>query len=252
MAYHKRKNLIYEDLWADIIEDIDQRYDPGRAATGKLHSKLQKYRVLYNWGMIMNNKLAQRWRLPGNLGGLCPLCGQPDSTGHLVGGCEAPEIKGIRIALHQRLVARIVKAIGKGANGNYTILADGLTTHKTVPTPAVTHLPDWVTAETTTRPDIILVERHTGRHLPKQLTNTKLATYQHHLKFHAVEVGFVRDFEREETLRRKSKQHQGVDRPTGPRKFVNALRAAGWQAHQSTVLIGRGGTIYKHTEETWE
>jgi ribonuclease HI len=250
LSAQTRPGLVYENLWKDIHEDIDQQYDPGAVQMGRLHSKLQKYRVLYNWGMIMNNKLAQRWRLPGNQGGRCPLCGRPDSTGHLVGGCEAPELKSIRIAIHQRLVARIVKAIGKGSKGNYTILADGLTAHQRVPTPAVTALPEWVSEDRTTRPDIVLVEHHVGATLPKRCPRPKVTKLKQRLRFHAIEVGFIRDFEYDDAVTRKGAQHQGKRSENGPTKCVNALRVAGWKAQQSTILMGRGGTIYKHTEDT--
>ena len=90
--------------------------DPGVTWAQKHHTMLAR------WGMLWNQKLAHRYgKAPHDN---CPRCGQPDSVGHLLGGCT--ETQGLRTARHDQAVKIIQRAISKSAlKGQFTIMDAG-------------------------------------------------------------------------------------------------------------------------------
>jgi hypothetical protein len=83
------------------------------------------------WGLIWNRKSAVRFRKGGRQGVVpddtsCPLCGQPDSTGHILGGCSRTDMQGCYIKRHDQAVKLVCKAIAKGQySGCFTIMDAG-------------------------------------------------------------------------------------------------------------------------------
>jgi RNase H. len=56
--------------------------------------------ILYRGGHIFNNKLAYRYRLVDSP--RCPLCGQPDSQAHILGGCRHPHMHALYCLRHNQ------------------------------------------------------------------------------------------------------------------------------------------------------
>ena len=81
------------------------------------------------WGHLWNRKLAHRYGRAASPN--CPLCGQPDSAGHLLGGgqphlCTDPAVVRMRIARHDEAVCIIHRDIAKTPlHGDYTIMDAG-------------------------------------------------------------------------------------------------------------------------------
>ena len=57
---------------------------------------------------------------------LCPLCSQPDSASHILGGCAHvhPEMKKMVIYRHDEAHSIIINTVNKGKKGSCLIIAD--------------------------------------------------------------------------------------------------------------------------------
>ena len=84
------------------------------------------------WGKEYNAKYAVQTRMPyasnGKLDGLCPMsrCGKADGCGHMLGGCENPDIKSIINKRHNEATQLLYKAImSSDVGGCYTIVDAG-------------------------------------------------------------------------------------------------------------------------------
>ena len=70
---------------------------------------------------------AHMFKIPGGpitTNDACPLCGQPDSGSHMLGGCSHPEIKKMTIFRHNEAHRLMLKGIIKGRIGSFLIIAD--------------------------------------------------------------------------------------------------------------------------------
>ena len=75
------------------------------------------------WGQLYNNKLAYRYGKAPNP--LCPSCKtEPDSVGHMLGGCQEPTCKAMAIQRHNEAVRIIQKSVTKSGpfGGCYCIM----------------------------------------------------------------------------------------------------------------------------------
>eukprot|EP00877_Chromochloris_zofingiensis_P013965 jgi/Chrzof1/8822/Cz03g25240.t1 len=73
--------------------------------------------------MNRTNKAAYTPQGPPSTGD-CPLCGRPDSIGHMVGECTHPEITALRVERHNSTTRILLKHVRKGEHGGHYILAD--------------------------------------------------------------------------------------------------------------------------------
>jgi len=82
---------------------------------------------------------------PVAIDNLCPLCGQPDSRSHILGGCAHPEMRKMVIYRHDEAHRIIINAINKGRKGSFLIIAD-VDTAATLGNLGVHHkrIPKWV------------------------------------------------------------------------------------------------------------
>ena len=76
---------------------------------------------------------------------MCPLCGQPDSGSHMLGGCTHPEVKKMVIHRYDEAHRIIINAINKGKKGSSLLIAD-VGTATTLGNLGVHHkrIPEWV------------------------------------------------------------------------------------------------------------
>ena len=109
-----------------------------------------RYGQLWNKHMAFIRNMPYRNGLGVARNDSCPLCGQPDSGSHILGGCGHPEMKKAYISRHNAAGRLILKAIQSGAKGNCFTIADigshdkleGIETQGT-------RLPAWLISEDT-------------------------------------------------------------------------------------------------------
>ena len=138
---------------------------------------------------VLKSRFSQLWHIhmfrvpyfrgsPIATNDACPLCGQPDSRSHMLGGCLHPEMKKMTIFRHDEAHKMMLKGIIKGRMGSFLVVADVGKTEKLGPM-GVHHkrIPEWVLpnstlatryedvqeARSTLRPDIMIVELDTRR-----------------------------------------------------------------------------------------
>ncbi len=121
---------IYVTAWAATVPymlgDISNQFWSTPRVTASMVTMLLKYR----FGQLWNMKIAYRQQRPyfPGLGppqsDRCPHCGQPDSGGHILGGCMKPTFKAMYIHRHDPAMRLILKAISKGNHGGYHTIAD--------------------------------------------------------------------------------------------------------------------------------
>ena len=195
--------------------------------------------MLARWGMLYNQKLAHRYgRAPNDQ---CPRCGQPDSVGHLLGGCI--ETQALRTARHDQAVKIIHKAISKNAlAGRFTIMDAGAEADLPEGV-AGKRLPAWLfrpgaDAEKgiRLRPDILLVSCPArGATYPNE--EQALEPEQDETKtIHIIEVGYGSDLSTEQKESEKHQQHQELEALLKKANPENTVA-------RHTIILGRTGAI---------
>jgi ribonuclease HI len=195
--------------------------------------------MLARWGLLWNQKLAHRYgKAPTDS---CPQCGQPDSVGHLLGGCD--ETQGIRTARHDQAVKIIQRAISKGAlQGRFTIMDAGAA--EDLPEDvAGKRLPEWLFQQgqdrltgVCLRPDILLVscpsldKTRPGdeRKAPPEREEAKT--------IHIIEVGYSSDLSMDIKESEKHRQHEELE------KLLKRGNPEG-TVTRHTIILGRTGAI---------
>ena len=268
-------NTLYGAAWKvasqQCLGDISNHFWNVAGVTSSTITMLLKYR----FGQLWNMKIAfrqQRPYLPG-LGlprsALCPHCKQPDSGGHILGGCKLPPFNAMYIKRHDSALRIVLKAIMKGAHGGFYTIADigrdELTKDLGVNNKRI---PTWLLPDSTleaagiqavhrhkVRPDILLVEmshQESTRYrsnlplLPElnttvthpRMPNTRGAPTERPRKIWIIEGGYTSDTRRPEKAEEKQLQHQ---------QLMHALRLRGYHAQLMTFVFGFGGSIYQQT-----
>ena len=95
-------------------------------------------------------------------------------------------------------------------------------------------LPTWITTDTCSKVDIVLVQGLPAR----TVTPGAIRRAKKEAIVHLVELGITRDTRYRETMESKSRQHDKVEQ---------AIQARGWTTKRHTVLFGRTGTVYINT-----
>jgi len=203
--------------------------------------------------------------LNSDLNNLCPLCGQPDSGSHNLGGCAHPEMREMVIYRHDEAHRIIINAINKGRKGSFLSnnIAD-VGTAATLGNLGVHHkrIPKWVLPNnmlalhttdpeglrTKLRPDIMMVElqeheqsiyqRAAGSTphnlLPSSVIDPRLGRGRQR-KIWIVEGGYCADTRYAEKVAEKNEQHE---------KLVGMLKMYGYDVQLRLMPLGYAGTIY--------
>ena len=177
------------------------------------------------WGQLWNQKLAHRYgRAPTPN---CPLCGEPDSVGHLLGGCTHRECVAMKIERHNAAVRMVHDTITRNSKqgGCYTIM-DACPANNLPEGVQGTRLPPWLLPNghpaadelQKCRPDILIIEG-----LPAAAIAGKgaaeIRAMLHHsansdsnreslkIKLHLLEVGYCGDTRHAERDQEKQEQH---------------------------------------------
>ncbi len=122
------KQTIYGEAWravsAHMLGEASNYF--WKSATMPVVSQVLKYR----FGQLWNMKLAYRmgrpylpgWPMPRSAN--CPHCHQPDSGGHILGGCGHTTMKALYISRHDEAMRKVLQAINHGQKGSYLKIAD--------------------------------------------------------------------------------------------------------------------------------
>lgn len=178
------------------------------------------------WGHLWNRKLAFRYGMAAS--DACPLCGEQDSTGHMLGGC--PHTQAMRVARHDNAVKIVQSAIAKGSmRGSFTIMDAGAA-NDLPDSVSGKRLPPWLFRDQDAelgvkmRPDIFIVEG----------PQVGAAPGEGDRRIHIIEVGYCGDTQRAEKEEEKKMQHQAL---------TLLLRANGHRVTTHVIVLGRCGTI---------
>ena len=196
-------------------------------------------------------------KVPWAQSGCCPLCGRPDSAGHLLGACLHKKAQQGVVKRHNLAVKLVQRATRKGSLGAAVMFMDACPATDLPMGVAGTRLPGWLMpcapGETRQwRPDLLLIAPP-ARPSPTDTSvladlhsgNTPSAASLRHAKRHfrvfIMELGFVSESSDHwsDSIKRKAAQQDPLCR---------ALTTAGWRHVSSlAVPVGSAGTIFDPT-----
>ena len=187
------------------------------------------------WGAFWNKKLAHQRRQPWygapTREATCPVCHRGlDGAGHILGGCEHPELRAIYISRHNQAVQIIHRAVAKGACGNLHCIMDAGKAAELPSSAQSTRLPHWLRPHHVApslwkkmRPDLAYIDKRQD------------GTYAVDL----IEVGYCGDHNHPEKVAEKLQQHA---------QLTTLLKEAGHMVRPHTVTLGHTGTIPSSTQ----
>jgi ribonuclease HI len=210
--------------------------------------------LLVRFGVLWTARRALLLNLPYVLPGgavttgACPLCGAPDSAGHILGSC--PALADYVISRHNKAVAFIQEAVGLGSlSGCFTVM-DACARADLPAGVADTRLPAWllpdVPAEVLSRlrPDMLLVQGMpaTAPASAGFYTPGAQARFRASCTISILEVGYASDSGFQDTLALKQTQHLDL---------CARLVAAGWTLSLTpsgcpfrVILLGTTGHVF--------
>jgi hypothetical protein len=213
----------------------------------------------FRFGSFYNAKLARRYGQPymrlqkgvpgrGVSDGNCPLCGNPDSNGHILGGCRHSQMQAMYVARHDKAVRSIHKTLLRNAGGAAYTVMDACREEELQEYSAdAKRLPEWLLPgvpeeeRRRMRPDILRVIGLPAAPTPEQVQEAVRCKHRHPIQI--VEVGYTADTKWQEKRDAKKEQHK---------MLVTALRQAGWTVETYIILVGRTGTVYKFCKAALE
>ena len=238
----------------------------------------------YRFGQLWNMKLAFRqgrpylpgWPLPRS--DKCPHCRQPDSGGHILGGCNHRVMKSLYISRHDEAMRKVLKHINQGKHGAFLKIADIGRSELTNDLGVLDkRTPTWLLADGTLqtcgllaskrsvlRPDLFIIEvtqeeqltytsledhpllsttvrnrrRPASQRDSRQGPRTQAAIRQR--KVWVLEGGYTSDTRYLDKIREKEEQHKTL---------LEALRLQGFDTRLGILAFGVGGTIFKTTQD---
>ena len=242
---------LYLRLWADIREDVHKISHDYWNAPHKVILNVIRAR----FGRLYNQKLACRFGHAHD--DSCPLCGLPDSAGHILGECKQKDMKSLAIERHNAAGRIIAQTIRQGSLGNCVMVGDignagkcsTLNLHDT-------RVPEWLlsdgdlrradTNRTMARPDLMLINITTQEaqrlHKRKKRDRNGYRTNMlssrpdvQAIKVLIIEVGYASELRYKDKKRDKLAQHQ---------KLSSALTQAGYQCEILPMVLGTTGGVF--------
>jgi len=242
---------MYPQLWVDTARHAD-----GAVSNHAWHAREVTHAALRTWlrakyGVLYNARIAARMNLPylpcpSTPRGMCPLCGELDSTGHWLGGCKHPDMRALYIHRHDQLCRTIIKAARQGELGGMYMAADAGTDATLGPLGIRDkRIPPGLLPNAPSRPDILIVhdtpaalapmlhpQAGTKRSAPaavlgpQKVTIVEVTVQSDHTAPGATPHGRAQP---------KSQQHAATQA---------ALEARGHTVDYHVIAIGRMGTVY--------
>ena len=225
-------NTIYTRAWEELEQYIMKEPSNVFFHSTSVTFQQKKNTLKARYGALWNKKLAYRFKSAYIEGGSVarnaksPLCKEPDSTGHILGGCTHQEVKKVYIARHDEAMRLIMKEIQKGGMGSYYCTADVGTADVMTELGADSkRLPDWlITTETMhkhdflpedkpkLRPDCMIVEvPHQGPGPKRNRDGSQRVSAQlggKPIRVWIVELGYTSDTRYLDKLAEKRQQHE--------------------------------------------
>ena len=254
----------YANLWHAAVDNLHPKSISRLWSDSQISWYQATLAFKARWGQLYNNKLAFRYgRAPDPM---CPICRkEPDSVGHLLGGCQDPTCKAMAILRHNEAVRILHRTISKSSRfgGCYCVM-------DACPAAALpngvdsTRLPGWLlpaghpyaAALATLRPDLVLIEG-----LPSNLVHGKsdqdiralVKRRAKRIKIHIIEAGYCGDTSHAEKDDEKAAQHTTVVRiltgqpdpnqPSPPPRNLNTHFDHNRVFYHPPVTLGRTGTL---------
>ena len=241
------RRTAYVGFWQDTYKD-PQGAHPATSnlfwTSNQVDFPTRRLVMKVRTGTLYNQKLAKRYKRSHS--DRCPLCGQPDSVGHILGGCKHRRMKGKYISRHDKAVLKIHRALQKGPRGGHYCLVDAGTMTDVLNEAANgKRLEDWMlpdidpAARKKMRPDILRITGLRSNATQEEITAALQQKDKHVVQI--IEVGYGPDTRWKDTLERKQNQHT---------KLKEALETAGWKVEVHCIILGNAGTMYNHTLTT--
>ena len=234
---------IYASAWEDALPTLDKGVSCHMFADAAVTWKQVTLTMKARWGQLWNRKLAHRYGMAAS--DSCPMCGQADSVGHMLGGCSHPHPQALRIARHDGAVRMLQTAISKGnMAGAFTVMDAG--TQASLPDGVHgKRLPAWLlpgiadAERVKMRPDLLVAQGLTAADMRElNAGELPLEHVKHRIHIHVFELGYCGDTSYASKDEVKRAQHE---------RLVAELRTRGIKVHYHVVLLGRCGTMQTET-----
>jgi ribonuclease HI len=239
------RRTTYVQAWEDTYADPEGAHpQSSNAFWTKAPHGTRRLVLKARSGTLYNQKLALLYKRATT--DCCPLCGQPDSVGHILGGCRHRTMKGHYISRHDKAVRMIHKALQKSSQGGfYSIVDAGPMADLLNDAANGKRIPEWVLPDIDPltrkkmRPDILRIKGLRVNATPEEVQAAHERKGE--LVMQIIEVGYAPDTRWRDTLAKKQAQHS---------QLKAALEMAGWTVEEHVVILGRAGTCYNHTLNT--
>ena len=238
---------VYAEAWNKALPSLDKASSAYFWTAPNVTYKQRRLTFAARWGLLWNRKLAFRFKRASSPN--CPLCGNPDSTGHLLGGCSHPDTIAMRIARHDEAVRILQSAIEKAPSRDhrtmYTIMDAGPATNlpegvsgKRLPSWLLPALP--ASDKLKMRPDLLIITgfENPGDDASPEDIWRSLLHQRAPVMIHIIEVGYGNDTALAEKDLEKREQHLALyNELTKPGHFAPHC------VKYHTVPLGRCGAI---------
>ena len=111
---------VYVTAWRDTAPHTHRELSNGFSHSAAVGMPTKRMVWKARCGLIYDKKLERRYKKQGD--GLCPLCGQPDGTGHIISGC--PALSSMYTERHNAVGRIILNFISKGRYGAQVVQHD--------------------------------------------------------------------------------------------------------------------------------
>ena len=234
---------VYVTAWKETAPHTHGDLSNGFATSSAVGLATKRMVWKARCGLIYNKKLERRYTKQGD--GLCPLCGQPDGTRHIISGCKA--LEKLYTERHNAVGRLVLKAIRKGECGAQVVqhdvgsaaklAGDGITEGQCARTLPQSTLPDSALQpghrpRADYRPDITLDWKAAERDEPLRLTPQEITL---------VEIKVCNDTDPSCQTGRAESQHE---------ELLGILRSHHGRDRVTLVpmMFGATGTIYTSTK----
>ena len=244
----------YVTIWKAVREDLSLKASNAFWGCSAVSTAARKQVLRARYGILHHMGQAYKMRRP-YLPGLpvarnkkCPLCGEEDSTTHILNGCAHPEMKALYIERHNAAGRMMLKERQQGAKGNIKVMADlgseekmrGLGAYSQRISKAVIsdrcleqHGLDKQIRKKL-RPDLML-QLDPGFEMCGKRKRGNGAQIRERV-MHVVEIGYTSEGRYHEKLAEKKAQHQ---------QLQALLKASGFTVHVHEIILGSTGGIFE-------
>ena len=235
---------VYAQAWTAALPTLDRASCGGMFTDPGITWRQVTLTMKARWGQLWNRKLAFRYKMAKSPA--CPLCGEPDSTGHLLGGCNHKMSQALRVARHDGAV-KILHGVLQKRMGAWATFMDAGTQADLPASVQGKRLPAWLLPEELItaaerrklRPDMLIIEGLIvyaedleDEQSMHELRASKLM--RSGVVCHIFEVGYCSDTDSTSKEAEKRDQHKRLE---------ILLMSQGLKVEYHAIPLGRCGTI---------